>query len=358
MTTINLSNIDWSHYIHLLAIPACILFVALVVGVLANRFINRYIREHLSDEITLKKVFINALKGIPISFCLVAGLYWIVNTVEITPTLTKIFSYILFTINIYTLTRVIARTLSGMADYYMDRSGGNLPKSTLLNDILSFIVYGMGIIIVLQYYGISIAPIITAMGVGGVAMALGMQETLANIFSGIQLIVSKQLRLDDFIMLSTGEQGRVTDITWRYTTIQSIMGNVVVIPNKNLGGTIITNYNLPQKDITIKIPIGVAYDSDLEKVEKVTLEVARQVMEDATETSSIPPKVLFHTFGDSSIDFDVLLHSTRFDNQADLKHNFIKELTKRYRNEEIDIPYPVHTVIQQTSSANPALPDS
>ncbi|MBQ7479523.1 MAG: mechanosensitive ion channel family protein [Selenomonadaceae bacterium] len=355
MPNIDLSNIDWTYYIELLTLPACILAAALIIGIALNRFINQHIKQHLSDEVTLTKVFFNALKGVPISFCLVAGLYWIVNTIAFTPTLTKIFSYILFTINIYTVTRVIARTASGMVDFYVNRPESSLPKNTLLNNILSFIIYAMGIIIVLQYCDISIAPIITAMGVGGMAMALGMQETLANIFSGVQLIISKQLRLNDFIMLNTGEQGRVTDITWRYTTIQSIMGNVIVIPNKSIAAAIITNYNLPQKDITIKIPIGVAYDSDLEQVEQVTLEVANKVMEDATETSSIPPKILFHTFGDSSIDFDVLLHSTRFDNQVDLRHNFIKELTKRYREENIDIPYPIRTIVQQTSSANPVI---
>ncbi len=346
MPNIDLSNVDWTYYLHVLTIPIGILAAALTIGILLNRFINRYIEQHTSDESTLTNVFINALKGVPISFCLVAGLYWIVNTVEFTPTLTKIFSYVLFTTNVYTITRVIARTLAGMVDFYLEQSDGGFPKSSLLHNLLTFVIYGMGIIIVLQYCGISIAPIITAMGVGGMAMALGMQDTLANIFSGIHLIISKQIKLDEFIKLSTGEQGRVTDITWRYTTIQSLMGNVVVIPNKNLAGSIITNYNRPIMDITIKIPIGVAYDSDLDQVEKVTLEVANKVMEDATETSEIAPKVLFHTFGDSSINFDVLLHSTRFDNQNDLKHAFIKALTKRYREEGIEIPYPIRTIQQ------------
>ena len=342
-----------------LTIPFCILLAALTVGLLLNRFINRHIEQHLTDEVTLKNVFFNALKGVPIFFCLVAGLYWIVNTVEITPTLTKIFSYILFAINTYTISRVIARTLSGMVDFYMERSDGDLPKSSLLNNILAFIVYAMGIIIVLQYCGISIAPIITAMGVGGMAMAFGLQETLANIFSGLQLIISKQLRLDDFIMLSTGEQGRVTDITWRYTTIQSLMGNVVVIPNKNLAGSIITNYNLPRKDLTIKVTVGVAYDSDLEKVEEVTMDVATQVMREAAEEGeedAVPePKVRFHTFADSSINFDVFIHSTRFDNQLDLRHAFIKALTKRYHDENIEIPYPIRTIVQPAASPEPAV---
>lgn len=342
MSLINLLNIDWHYFI----VPGAILCFAFLLGLTLNRLVNRRIAKHLyGDEFTLKSVFLHAVQGIPVFFCIVAGLYWIVNTIDIPVSLQKIFSYILFTINMYTVTRVIARTLTGMVDLHMQRHDENLPKTTLLNNVITLVVYAMGIIIVLQYYGISIAPIITAMGVGGMAVALGLQDTLASIASGIFIIVSKPFRVDDFIQLSSGEQGRVTDITWRYTTIQSIVGNVIVIPNKNLSNTVLTNYNLPHKDITVKVPIGVAYDSDLEEVERITLEVARKVMDDAVETSAIKPTILFHTFGESSINFDVLLHSTRFDNQASLKHEFIKAITARYRQEGIEIPFPIRTVV-------------
>lgn len=335
---------DWE----LLIAPLAILLIALIVGVALNRFVNKRIAEHLvGDDYSLKSVFFHAVQGIPIFFCFVAGLYWIVNTISIPPTLQRAFSYVLFTVNVYSLTRVIARTVSGVVDLHMEKSDEKLPKTSLLTNILTLIIYAMGVIIVLQYYGISIAPIITAMGVGGMAVALGLQDTLASIASGIFIIVSKPFRIDDYIRLSSGEEGRVTDITWRYTTVQSITGNVVVIPNKNLSNTVLTNYNLPYKDITVKVTVGVAYNSDLAQVERVTLEVANQVMSDAAETSTIPPKIYFHTFGDSSINFDVLLHSTRFDNQASLKHEFIKELTARYRKEGIDIPFPIRTVINQ-----------
>lgn len=222
---------------------------------------------------------------------------------------------------------------------------------TILDNILSTIIYVMAILIVLSHFDIAITPILTAMGVGGIAIGLGLQETLQNIFAGLWLIASKQIQVGDFILLSTGQQGRVTDITWRYTTVQSMLGNLIVIPNKNLASSIITNYNLPYKDITIKIPIGVAYDSDLEQVERVTLEVADQVMHDMSEFSEIPPKVIFHTFADSSINFDVLLHSARFEMQLELKHRFIKALTARYRKEGIEIPFPIRTIIDSSPTS-------
>lgn len=341
----NFADIGWADLLDELFLPGCILAAALFIGVGLNNFVTSKIRTHIeSDEPTLQYVFINALRGVPISFCLVAGLYWTVNTINLPPSIVKIFSYILFAINIFTLTRVIARGLSGLLTLQLEKSA--VPKTSLLNNILNCVIYAMGVIVILSYYGISIAPIITAMGVGGMAVALGLQETLANIFSGIHLIISKQLRLDDYIRLSSGEEGRVTDITWRFTKILSIMGNVVVIPNQKLASAIITNYNMPQRDITVRVTVGVSYDSDLDFVEKVTLEVARKVMEDENIAVNIPPAVRFHTLDDSSINFDVFLHSTQFNHQAELKHSFIKELMRRYRAENIVIPFPVRTIVK------------
>ena len=351
-----LSWIDWTHLMEMLFIPICILAASLTVGIMLNKLINRRIENHLNiDENSWFYIFINALRGVPVSLCLVVGLYWIVNTINIIEPLTRLFSYILFTpvtSTILSITRVAARTINGFISLHIESSQQKLPKTTLLNTILNVVIYAMGVLVVLQYYGISIAPILTAMGVGGMAVALALQETLANIFSGLHLILSKQLRLDDYIKLSTGEEGRVTDITWRFTTIVPAGGgNMIVIPNQKIASSNITNYSMPRKDIVISIPVGVAYDSDLDKVERVTLDVAKEVMAQIDKDVKMEPAVRFHTFGESSIDFNVVLHSSYFEHQFLLKHEFIKALTRRYREEGIEIPYPTRTVLQPEEPA-------
>lgn len=343
-----LAWIDWTHLMEMLFVPICILVASLTIGIMLNKLINRRIENHLNlDESSWFYIFINALRGVPVSLCLVVGLYWIVNTINIIEPLTRLFSYILFTVIILSITRVAARTINGFISLHIESSQQKLPKTTLLNTILNVVIYAMGVLVVLQYYGISIAPILTAMGVGGMAVALALQETLANIFSGLHLILSKQLRLDDYIKLSTGEEGRVTDITWRFTTIVPAGGgNMIVIPNQKIASSNITNYSMPRKDIVISIPVGVAYDSDLDKVERVTLDVAKEVMSQIDKDVKMEPAVRFHTFGESSIDFNVVLHSSYFEHQFLLKHEFIKALTRRYREEGIEIPYPTRTVLQ------------
>ncbi len=340
-----------------LMLPACILMVALTVGLMLHNFINKQILQRLNvPENSLQTIFIRAMHGIPISLCLMTGLYWIVNTSHLPAAVEQLFSYILFTIIVFTITIVLERTLSGLVDWKLGHAGDTASQSTLLDTILKVIIYAVGVLTVLQYYGISITPIITAMGVGGMALALGLQETLANIFAGLQIIISRQLSINDYIRLGAGEEGRVMDINWRYTTIMPPSGtNLVVIPNKTIANSTTTNFSRPKDNISISIPVGVAYDSDLAHVEQVTLEVAQEVMErcEGEHDADLPePFVRFHTFAESSIDFNVVLHSSRFDLQYLLKHEFIKALTKRYREENIDIPFPIRTVVQKDSSTD------
>ena len=334
----------------MLFIPACILLASFIIGLLLNKLVRRRIENHLNlAEDSLQYVLIHALRGLPLAWCMGIGLYWMINSIDIAAPIKHLLSYILFTIIVWTITRVVARSLAGMIDIRTQRSA-ELPKTSLLTNITNIVIYAMGLLIILEYCGISIAPILTALGVGGMAVALGLQETLANIFSGLHLILSKQLRLGDYIRLSSGEEGKVTDITWRFTTILAGSGNVIVVPNQKIASAILTNFSMPKQSLSVSIPVGVSYSSDLEQVERITLEVARKVMERVDHKVDKEPAVRFHTFGDSSIDFNVILHSSEFANQFLLKHEFIKALTKRYRQEGIEIPFPVRTIIKPTAS--------
>ena len=344
MNSISISSIDWSGVAERAFWPACIILTAFIVGLMLNRFIKRRIYLRLdTEEGSWKYVLVRALEGVPVSWCLGVGIYWSIGMLDFSPNMAKMLSYMLFAIIVYTLTRVAARTAGGVIDIHTQRDP-SMPKSSLLTNIVNIIIYAMGILVILQYYGISIAPILTALGVGGMAVALALKDTLANIFSGLQLILTKQVRIGDYIRLTSGEEGQVSDINLRYTTLISILGNAVVIPNQNISASTLTNYDMPHRDIMVGISVGVAYGSDLEFVEQVTLDTARAIMMDIDETLIAEPIVRFHTFNESSIDFTVYLHSKEFKKQALMKHEFIKALTKRFRTEGIEIPFPIRTV--------------
>lgn len=351
-----LQNINWWALGEKLIVPACILVIALCIGVALNNFLTRKLEKRVeSSDSEIIEIFFRALKGVPIYLCIVIGLYWSVTTSDMPAGLEKIFSYVLFAMIVFSITRVCERTLSGFIRLKFSGSS-DMTQSTLLDTIFRVAIYASGALVVLDYFNISIAPIMAAMGVGGMAVAFGVRETLENIFSGLQLIISKQLRVNDYIKLSTGDEGRVTDINWRYITVMPPNeGSVVVIPNKVIAGAVTANFSQPRDDIVLVVPIGVSYDSDLEHVERVTVEVARELQikidgyepeidSDGVDRSKLAPVVRYQAFNDSSIDFNAVMHVQTFTNQYLLKHEFIKAITKRYREEGINIPFPIRTL--------------
>lgn len=351
-----LQSIDWLALGEKLIVPACILIVAFCIGIVLNRFLQNRMERHVkASESEIVEIFFRAMKGVPIYLCIVIGLYWSVTTSNLPAGLEKIFSYVLFAMIVFSITRVCERTLSGFIRLKFSGSS-DMTQSTLLDTIFRVAIYASGALIILDYFNISIAPIMAAMGVGGMAVAFGVRETLENIFSGLQLIISKQLRVNDYIKLSTGDEGRVTDINWRYITVMPPNeGSVVVIPNKVIAGSVTQNFSQPRDDIIVVVPIGVSYDSDLEQVERVTVEIARELQikidgyeprldSEGIDRNKLAPVVRYQAFNDSSIDFNTVMHVQTFTNQYLLKHEFIKAITKRYREEGINIPFPIRTL--------------
>jgi small-conductance mechanosensitive channel len=246
---------------------------------------------------------------------------------------------------VLSVTVVLSRMLSGLVTLYGRKVGGILVSTSIFTHLTQVLVYIIGILVLLQSLGISIAPILTALGVGGLAVALALQDTLSNLFAGIHMVASRKIRPGDYVALDNGHEGYVEDITWRYTTIRTLSNSMVIIPNAKLASSVATNFAMPDPEIFVSVDAGVAYESDLEKVESVTLEVAREVMEAvAGGVSGFEPSVRYKKFDDSRIGFSVNLRIKEFTNQYLIRHEFIKRLHKRYRAEGIDIPFPVRII--------------
>ncbi|MCX5085207.1 mechanosensitive ion channel family protein [Streptomyces sp. NPDC056121] len=247
------------------------------------------------------------------------------------------------------------RVISGLVRSVAQSRSAVAGSATIFVNITRVVVLAVGFLVVLQTLGISIAPLLTALGVGGLAVALALQDTLANLFAGVHILASKTVQPGDYIRLSSGEEGYVVDINWRNTVVRQLSNNLVIIPNAKLASTNMTNYSRPEQQMTLLVQVGVGYDSDLEHVERVTAEVVESVMVDIT--GAVPdhePAIRFHTFGDSRISFTVILGVGEFSDQYRIKHEFIKRLHARYRDEGIRIPAPTRTVaLQQGAVAIP-----
>jgi small-conductance mechanosensitive channel len=170
----------------------------------------------------------------------------------------------------------------------------------------------------------------------------------------VQLVIDKPIRVGDYIELESGEQGFVDKIGWRSTWIRMLPNNTVIIPNSALSGSKIINYFYPEKELSVPVDVGVHYDSDLEHVERVTLEVAREVLKTHEwGVSDYNTFVVFHSFGESSIDFTVMLRAKEYFNRFWVKSAFIKALHRRYAEENITIPYPIRALnVSQENAAH------
>jgi len=121
--------------------------------------------------------------------------------------------------------------------------------------------------------------------------------------------------------------------------------NIVVIPNAKLADTQIINYYLPEREMSVLVDVGVSYDSDLEHVERVTIDVAKKTLADIKGgVTEFNPFIRYHTFGDFSINFTVILRVKEYVDKYQVRHEFIKRLHKRYKEEGIEIPFPITTV--------------
>jgi len=246
--------------------------------------------------------------------------------------------------------------LAGVAGKLINLYGSTvqqaLPVTSLTQNLTKMVIVAIGVLMILNGLGVSITPILTALGVGGLAVALALQDTLSNLFAGFYVTMARQIKVGDYVKLESGEEGYVTDIGWRATTVRMLPNNVVLVPNAKLASAIITNYYLPEKELAVLVQVGVDYGSDLEFVERVTCEVGKDVMR--TVQGGVPdfePFIRYHTFGDFSINFTVILRAKEFVDQYLIKHEFVKRLHKRYQEEGITIPFPIRTIYSQPLQA-------
>jgi small-conductance mechanosensitive channel len=222
---------------------------------------------------------------------------------------------------------------------YIDISRG------IVRGMLRLLIVAVGLLLLLDALHISITPIVASLGIGSLAVALALQGPLSNLFAGLFVLADRTVRVGDYVKLDSGEEGYVTHIGWRHTRVRTIANIAIIIPNSRLGTSVIQNLNLPQEEVSIYFPVGISYASDLRRVEEVTLDVARRVQQEAPgAVRGFEPFVRYHTFDSSSINFNVALRVVDFGSTYIVKHEFIKALHERYRQEGIVIPFPLRTL--------------
>ena len=318
-------------------------FVALVlfilVGIVILHGIFRVLIELLCRVTKVpRESWRNVFRFMPTLLGILLGIQLTKNILNLPPFVQQMLSDHYHSVVIITVTFFCAHSISSFLKDKLSKSGDKQATTSILTTVVDLCVYVMGILFILSSYGISISPLLTALGAGGLASALALQDTLTNLFSGITTLVSKQVHMGDYIRLASGDAGRVVDMNWRNTTIRTSTGNMVIVPNKSIANTTLTNYEQPLAECTIFIPITVTYGNDLQHVEDVTLSVARYILEHSEYgVTGFEPQVRYDALGDYGISFKVVLRIRNIVDEAVLKHQFIKRIYTTYQKEGIEL---------------------
>ncbi len=217
------------------------------------------------------------------------------------------------------------------------RSNPGLRSSAGIGKAVTWVV-GLGVVAVLasDALGISLAPALTALGVGSLAVALALQDTLSNFFSGLYIVVDKPVRPGDFIRVDPSYEGYVDSIGWRSTHLRTLSNNLVVIPNATLSKAIITNYSLPSPHVATSIRVDVAGEADIDKVEDALADEARRALDIAGMAEAPAPGVaLSPGFVDGGIAFTVHFHVRSFGDQGPVQHALRKRIAARLKKEGV-----------------------
>ena len=210
---------------------------------------------------------------------------------------------------------------------------------------LLIVVAVMAIMVSLDVLGVNISPLIAGLGIGGLAVALAIQPTLSNLFAGTYVITEGVVSPGDYIDMEGGVSGYVVDVNWRSTRLRTWGNNLVVVPNSRFAETIITNYSKPDEHVNVFLTCGVAYESDLQRVEMVSQQVMEQVLaQHPGAVQEYGAYFGYDTFGESNIDFWLFVQARDRLASFEVRTELIKQLHSRLAAEGITINYPVRTL--------------
>ncbi len=244
-------------------------------------------------------------------------------------------------------TIVIAILLSNLVRKFLDSRSVGMGTSIMASKALRYIIIAVGL-----YYGLSVVlrldftALIASLGIITLIIAFSTQQVLQNFIAGVIISLEKPMELEDIVeILPDTGICKVKAINIMNSVFRKEDGKLLYIPNLTLLNSKIINYYYPSPEMAVLVQVGVHYGSDLEKVERVTIEVARDTLKHvAGGVPAFEPFIRYHTFNAYSIDFTVILRGREFTDNYLIKHEFIKRLHKRYAQEGLVIPYPIRAI--------------
>lgn len=330
------------------AIALAILFLGYIAGKFTNRLV-KWLKENFADktDTDLDDLILDALKT-PLKYVIYA-ITVILATEQLRINITNIVVAILIL--------ALAKPVSNITKIVLDYVERDLAKRTesklddmilpLINKTVSFLVYVFALIMALDQLGIEVLPFVAGLGIMGLAIGLAAKDSIANIIAGIFIIIDRPFVVGDRIEAWSAPKqaatwGDVVEIGLRSTKIKTTDNILLVIPNSEIGRRDIINYTAISPDIRVRIPVGIAYEADAKKAEKIILDAAKNTEGVLKEPASV---VIMQAFGASSIDLELRVWIDNARQRKNIMSTLAKEIKAEFDRQGIEIPYPRRHVI-------------
>jgi len=319
--------------------PALIVLVAAAVGVLARFTLFHWLRRLLLlNKSPYDDIVIDGLKRRVIAWTVLGALYLQVPALPWQPRTIATVQTVLAALLVASVTLVLMRVVSALVHAYGTTSAAGVGGTTLIRYVAAVALLFMGAVSVLALFGISVVPAITALGVGGLAVALAFQDTLANVFSGLNLTFSRQVRPGDYIEVGEATSGFVIDIGWRATTLRGLDGLNVFIPNKKLAEAVMINYTLGAA-MSVELAFRVDLGSRPQRVEALVVDEMRLAAAALPGLRQDTPAIVrFKAFGEWALEFRAYVEILSFQDRMYLRHELMMRLHDRLLREGIALP--------------------
>ncbi|ABK98770.1 mechanosensitive ion channel family protein [Pelobacter propionicus] len=278
------------------------------------------------------------------------GLYLAMHSLPLNERLVVIFSGLLYVVLVAVFFNLVYHALDELIQWYIagqrERSDALISRQMLpvAEKLALLLLMGTALIIILKHFNYDIFSVVTALGIGSLAIGLAAKDTLAHMISGFTLMLDRPFRIGDRIQLAGGQTGDVLDIGLRSTKIMTLSNQQLVIPNSELCNSMLTNLAAPDVRAKGRINIGVAYGSDVERVKRVLVDTALAVDDVLADP---PPEAFFVAFGDSSLSMALFFWVESYEILFTTTDRINSLILRRFADNAIEIPFPTRTVIME-----------
>ncbi len=323
------------------------IFGSKVLTLILERYVLRLAAKTKSD---IDDKILATVKGPITWFIIVIGLKSALLPLELGGTLhqalQKIFSSIMVLIIAHIFIAIITILIGSWGKKVSAKTKSDVDDQlvNLFTKTVRVVGYILAVLFILQVWGIQVGPLLATLGVGGIAIAFALQNSLGNIFGGISMILDKTVKVGDRVQLDDGTTGDVVDVGLRSTRIKTTNNDMIVIPNGKLAEMKIQNYvfiNGNERHVRGNVDFGVEYGSDIDQVEKVVNNALSNIPQILTQPAT---DCVFMRMGDFALEMRARYWVTDISARDDTRAQATKAVYNALRKAKIGIPYPTRTL--------------